>query len=212
MRPTLDQPIAWVTEDTKPIVKNIYGATKLAAEDLCYLFHRNYAMNCIILRTSRFFLEEDDDKVRREKFSDENLKVNEYLYRRVDIQDVVNAHFLAQLKAKEIGFGKYIISATTPFNINQRHQLRHDLPSVLKLSTPEYEKIYASLGWKMLEGIDRVYYNHAARNDLTWQPKYSFAYILQCLKENRQWQSDLAKVIGAKGYHDEVFKQGPYPV
>lgn len=212
MRPTLDQPTAWITEDTKPIVKNIYGATKLAAEDLCYLYHRNHSMNCIVLRTSRFFLEEDDDKLRREKFTDENLKVNEYLYRRVDIMDVVDAHFLAQQKANEIGFGKYIISVTTPFSINQRQQLRADLPSVLNQILPQYEKIYQNKGWKMLKGIGRVYDNHLARKELAWQPKYNFAYILNCIKDNEPYQSELARIIGAKGYHHEVFKEGPYPV
>ena len=212
MRPSIDHPTAWITEELKPIYKNIYGTSKIAAEDLCYLFHRNQGLNCIILRTSRFFLEPDDDKVRRETFSDENLKVNEYLYRRVDIEDVVKAHFLANQKAKEIGFGKYIISATTPFRREHRHQLRTDLPSVLKQIHPEFEEIYQNKAWKMLEGIGRVYDNQAARRDLAWQPKYSFSYILQCLKNKDPWQSDLAKVVGTKGYHSDVFSYGLYPV
>src|SRR5262245_14824538 len=33
-------PAAWITEDVVPRSKNIYGATKLAAEDLCWLVHR----------------------------------------------------------------------------------------------------------------------------------------------------------------------------
>lgn len=53
-------PAVWVTEDLTPIPKNIYGATKLAAEDLCQLFHRNNGLACIVLRTSRFFPEDDD--------------------------------------------------------------------------------------------------------------------------------------------------------
>ena len=34
MNPPKDQPAVWVTEETIPISKNIYGVTKLAAEDL----------------------------------------------------------------------------------------------------------------------------------------------------------------------------------
>ena len=34
-------PAAWITEDVVPVPKNIYGVTKVAAEDLCQLFHRN---------------------------------------------------------------------------------------------------------------------------------------------------------------------------
>src|SRR5260221_4782651 len=53
-------PAAWVTEDLAPIPRNIYGTTKVAAEDLCELFHRDHGLACLILRTSRVFPEEDD--------------------------------------------------------------------------------------------------------------------------------------------------------
>src|SRR5271156_1881393 len=53
---------AWVTEDVTPVPKNIYGVTKAAAEDLCQLFRRNQGLACIVLRTARFFPEEDDNE------------------------------------------------------------------------------------------------------------------------------------------------------
>lgn len=56
-------------------------------------------------------------------------------------------------------------------------------------------------GWEMFNGIDRVYVNDAARKDLGWRPKYSFSYILKCLKDARAPRSELAAVIGSKGYH-----------
>ena len=62
LRPVGDTPAVWVTEDLVPIPRNIYGVTKTAAEDLCHLFHRKHGLNCIILRTSRFFPEHDDDQ------------------------------------------------------------------------------------------------------------------------------------------------------
>src|SRR5262249_36915862 len=65
LTPRADAPAAWVTEDVVPIPKNIYGVTKTAAEDLCELFHRNHRLPCLVLRTSRFFPEEDDDKETR---------------------------------------------------------------------------------------------------------------------------------------------------
>jgi len=64
--PGTGEPAAWITEDVAPIPKNIYGATKLAAEHLCELVHRDQGLPCIILRTSRFFLEEDNEEVRSE--------------------------------------------------------------------------------------------------------------------------------------------------
>ena len=69
--------------------KNIYGVTKVAAEDLCELAARNQELPCVVLRTSRFFPEADDQPAARAAFDDDNLKVNELLYRRVDIEDVV---------------------------------------------------------------------------------------------------------------------------
>ena len=78
-------PAAWVTEEVTPVPKNIYGVTKAAAENLCELFHRNSGLACIVLRTSRFFPEEDDDRAVREAYPDDNTKLNEYLSRRVEI-------------------------------------------------------------------------------------------------------------------------------
>src|SRR5215471_4562460 len=75
-------PAAWVTEAVAPVPKNIYGVTKAAAEDLCQLFHRNHQLPCLVLRTSRFFPEEDDCETTRMAYDDLNAKANEYLYRR----------------------------------------------------------------------------------------------------------------------------------
>src|SRR5262249_39080828 len=61
LTPPAGAPAAWVTEDVRPVPRNIYGVTKVAAEDLCELFHRRHRLACLILRTSRFFPEEDDD-------------------------------------------------------------------------------------------------------------------------------------------------------
>ena len=57
-----------------PRPKNIYGITKLAAENLCELFHRNYGLSCLILRTARFFPEPDDRRETREAYTDANTK------------------------------------------------------------------------------------------------------------------------------------------
>ena len=212
LRPPIDQPAAWITEDVKPIPKNIYGVTKTAAEDLCYLFYRQQNLPCLILRTSRFFPEEDDSKVMRDAYSGENAKANEFLFRRVELEDVVGAHLAASERAAAIGFGRYIISATTPFRREDLRTLRTEAPAVLKRHHPEYEAIYQQLGWEMFSGIDRVYVNDAARRDLGWQPKYDFARILKHLQAGEDPRSPITREIGSKGYHSAVFEDGPYPV
>jgi UDP-glucose 4-epimerase len=205
-------PAAWITEDVTPVPKNIYGATKTAAEDLCQMFHRNQSLACIVLRTSRFFPEEDDDNEVREAFSDNNVKANEYLHRRVDIEDVVSAHLLAAERAPDLGFRKYIVSATTPFQRDDLARLRVDAPAVVRERVPDYEAVYRHLNWKMFPSIGRVYVNERARNELGWLPRYDFSYVIRCLKAGVDFRSPIARAVGSKGYHDEVFPHGPYPV
>ena len=201
LTPGHDMPAAWITEDVVPIPKNIYGVTKTAAEDLCQLFYRNHHLPCLVLKTSRFFPEEDDDSAIATNYEDANAKANEYLYRRVDTEDVVSAHLLAMEKAPLIGFSKYIISATTQFEKDHLRALRINAHEVVKSLYPDFERIYVGLGWKMFPTVGRVYVNKKAREELGWLPKYDFGYILDKLKAGTDFKSELAELIGSKGYH-----------
>ena len=212
LRPPPDEPAAWITEAVVPVPKNIYGATKLAAENLCQIFHRNHGLDVLVLRTSRFFPEEDDDAQRRMGWSADNSKANELLFRRADIADMVSAHLAAADVPRTDDFRRYIISATSPFARSDLTELRNDAPAVLKRYFPAYEAVYADLGWSMFPGIDRVYVNDAARQALGWEPEYTFARLLNCLAAGEDPRSPLARSIGSKGYHDEVFEDGPFPV
>jgi nucleoside-diphosphate-sugar epimerase len=203
LTPAPHAPAAWITEQVRPVPRNIYGATKAAAEDLCELVWRDHGMPCLILRTSRFFPEPDDRDDAREAFGELNLKVNELLYRRVDIEDAVQSHVLALQRAPEIGFGRYIISATTPFAQADLSELRRDTPAVVARLVPEYERLYERLGWRMLPSIDRVYVNALAREELGWSPRYDFRHALARLGAGEDPRSKLALTIGAKGYHAE---------
>ena len=195
-------PAAWIDEDVAPVPRNIYGATKTAAEDLCELAHRDQGLPCLILRTSRFFPEEDDRDEIRNGYPDMNVKVNELLYRRGDIEDMVGAHRLAVERAREIGFGRYIVSATTPFTRDDLAELRADAPGVVRRLFPEYEAIYAERGWTMFPSIDRVYDNTRAREELGWAPRWDFRHALDRLAASEDPRSELALTVGAKGYHD----------
>jgi nucleoside-diphosphate-sugar epimerase len=210
--PPSGAPAAWITEEVADVPKNIYGVTKRAAEDLCQLFWRNHKLPCLVLRTSRFFPEEDDNRRVREAYSDANVKANEFLYRRVDIEDVVSAHLLAAKRAREIGFRKYIISATTPFEREDGAELAVDAPAVVRRRVPEYEAEYRRRGWRMFPTIGRVYVNERARRELEWKPRYDFRHVVDRLKADEDFRSPLAQMIGSKGYHAEVFSDGPYPV
>lgn len=210
--PPTGEPAAWITESVTPVPKNIYGVTKAAAEDLCQLYYRNHGLPCLVLRTSRFFPEEDDHRGMREAYADDNLKTNEFLFRRVELEDAVSAHLAAARRAKAISFGKYIISATTPFSPEDTADLRTRAEAVVQRLVPAYADEYKRRGWSMAPGIDRVYVNERARTELGWQPRYDFQHVIERLKAEDEWRSPLAKVVGAKGYHTETFAEGPYPV
>jgi UDP-glucose 4-epimerase len=197
------QPAAWITEDVVPIPRNVYGVTKTAAEALCELVHRDHGLPVLILRTSRFFPEPDDRDEVREAYPDANLKVNELLYRRVDLADAVEAHLLALEHAPRIGFDRFIISATTPFARHDAAALQADAPAVVAARFPHYEALYAPRGWTMFPSIERVYDNAHARSQLGWMPRWDFAHALERLAAGEEPRSELAAVIGAKGYHAE---------
>lgn len=212
LRPAPGEPAVWVTEALQTVPKNIYGATKATAEDLCRLFHREHGLNCLTLRTSRFFPEEDDDPARRAAFSDANIKANEYLYRRVELADVVSAHLRAAAEAPRLGHGRYIISATSPFTFTDLDVLNQDAAAVVRRHHPNLDAVYADRGWQMFERIDRVYVNAAARRDLGWQPRFDFARVLAAPIGGELPGSRLAALVGSKGYHEQSFDDGPYPV
>lgn len=204
--PPATEPAAWITEGVTSVPKNIYGVTKAAAEDLCQLFTRNHRLPCIVLRTSRFFPEPDDNRAARETYADANLKTTEFLYRRAALDDIVSAHLLAANRAAAIGFAKYIVSATSPFTRADLAELRRDAPAVVARHVPEYEAEYARRGWRMIPSIDRVYVNERARDELGWQPRFDFRRILR-----EGLDSPIVTLVGKKGYHAETFADGPFP-
>jgi UDP-glucose 4-epimerase len=208
LTPPPGAPATWITEDIAPVPRNIYGVTKAAAEDLCEIIHRESGLPCLVLRTSRFFPEGDDNDDVRTAYEDTNAKVNELLYRRLDIEDLVSAHRLALERAPEIGFGRYIVTATTPFVPEDLAELRTDAPAVVRRHFPDVDAIYAARGWRIFESIERVYVNERARRELGWAPRWDFRRALDRVAAGLEPRSDLALAIGAKGYHAEP--TGPY--
>ncbi len=208
LTPGPGEPAAWVTEDVAPLPRNVYGATKVAAEDLCELVHRDHGLPVVVLRVARFFPEGDDrDKVRLH-YADGNAKANELLYRRLDIADAADAHRAALSRAPQLGFGRYIVSATTPFRPEDLAELRRDAPAVVSRLFPDFTDVYARAGWSMFPDLDRVYVNERARTDLAWAPRYDFRHVLDRVDAGEDARSPLARAVGAKGYHDRP--TGPY--
>jgi UDP-glucose 4-epimerase len=208
LRPAVGEPAAWITEDVVPEPRNVYGVTKVAAEALCELVARDTGLPCVVLRTARFFPEQDDDPAVAAGYADANTKVNELLFRRVDLADVVSAHLAALERAPSLGFGRYVVSATTPFGRGDLAELRRDAAAVVARLFPESVALYERLGWRMFPSVDRVYVNERARTALGWEPRYDFRRALQLLEAGEEPRSPLAASVGAKGYHPVA--TGPY--
>lgn len=173
---------AWIDETLSPLLpRNIYGVTKLAAEHLCRLYHETHGLPVLILRTGRFFPEEDDT---HRSLSGENMKANELLHRRLTVEDAAEAHVAALERAPAIGFDTFILSAPTAFRREDAAELRQDAPAVIARYFPDAANLYAARGWRLPAAIDRVYdANHAAQR-LGWRARTDFAAVLNALSSD----------------------------
>ncbi|KAL0941513.1 UDP-glucose 4-epimerase [Colletotrichum truncatum] len=204
LSPKQGQPAAWIDESVTPIPKNIYGVTKCAAEDLCGLIAHQTALPVLVLRTSRFFPEADDDEDRRNALSDANLKVCELAYRRADISDIVSAIVCGMQKAAEIKWGKYIISAPPPFRRDDPETLARldtDAGAVFREAVPQCAAVFEKLGWSFLGRLDRVYDSSKAVRELGWKPEWTIEKVVEKLARGEDWRSELTHLVGKKGYH-----------
>ncbi len=64
---------------------------------------------------------------------------------------------------------------------------------------PEWEAVYARLGWRMAPTIHRVYDNARARAELGWLPSHDFATVLARVGGGGDIASPLARAKEAKG-------------
>jgi nucleoside-diphosphate-sugar epimerase len=172
---------AWLTEEFGPLrPRNIYGVTKLAAEHLCRLHHEQHGIAVMVLRTGRFFPEDDDT---HSLPSGPNIKANEFLTRRLTVEDAAQAHLVALERAPALGFDTFILSAPPPFSRDEREELIEDAPSVIARHFPDAADLYARAGWALPAQIDRVYDPSHAEHRLGFRCRTDFASVLAALRE-----------------------------
>jgi len=175
---------AWIDESLAPLEpRNIYGATKLAAESLCRLVHREHGLAIVVLRTGRFFPEEDD-QAHRLAISGPNTKANELLHRRLTVEDAAEAHRVALARAPEIGFGTFIVAAPTPFARGDAAELKRDAAAVVTRYFPDAAELYARKGWALPASIDRVYDASLAERLLGFRCRDDFPALLGALRSD----------------------------
>jgi UDP-glucose 4-epimerase len=173
----------WLDERSGPLEpRNIYGATKLSAEHLCRLHHLNHGLACVVLRTARFFPEDDDTL---HDIAGDNLKANELLHRRLTVEDAAEAHVVALERAPDVGFGIFVVSATPPFGQDDAAELMADAAAVVARRFPEAPDLYTRRGWRLPRHISRVYDPGLARSRLGFACRTGFATVLDALREER---------------------------
>ncbi|NML06358.1 NAD(P)-dependent oxidoreductase [Sphingomonas sp. G-3-2-10] len=173
----------WLDEASGPLEpRNIYGVTKLAAEHLCRLAYLEHGMACMVLRTARFFPEEDDT---HRELTGANMKANEFLNRRLTVEDAARAHVVALEKAPDIGFGTFVLSAPTPFSRDDCAELKADAPAVIARYFPDAAALYARSGWQLPRSIGRVYDASLAERVMGFRCESGFAEVLDALREAR---------------------------
>lgn len=173
----------WLDEESGPLEpRNIYGATKLAAEHLCRLHARDHGLACMVLRTARFFPEEDDT---HRDLTGDNMKANEFLNRRLTVEDAAAAHVVALERAPTIGFGTYVLSAPPPFARADVADLKADAAGVIARHYPDAAALYATRGWRLPASIGRVYDPAKAERALGFRCRTDFAAVLTALREGQ---------------------------
>lgn len=173
----------WLDETCTPLQpRNIYGVTKLAAETLCRLYAEEYDVPTIILRTGRFFPEDDDT---HKVPSGENLKANEFLNRRLTVEDAALAHIAALTHAPILGFDTFIISAPTPFSHADVHSLKRNPEAVIARAFPDAAELYAKRGWVLPHSIGRVYDASRAERRMGFRCETDFSAILTALRNGK---------------------------
>lgn len=171
----------WMDEDFGPLEpRNIYGITKLAAEQALKLVHREHGIAVAILRTGRFFPEDDDTHASP---SGENLKANELLNRRLTVEDAAAAHLAALEAAPAIGCDTFILSAPPPFGREEVDELARDARAVIARHYPDAAALYAARGWVLPATIERVYDPSRAERRFGWRAQGDFGSLLTALRD-----------------------------
>lgn len=180
IRDEVAEEVVWLDESSGPLKpRNIYGVTKRAAEELCRLWHDLHGLPVIALRVSRFFPEDDDTHAEP---SGENLKANEFLNRRLTVEDCAAAHIVALDAAPQIGWGHYVVSAPPPFTRADAARLKTDAAGLIAERFPDAPALYAARGWVLPDRIGRVYDPSAIERDLGFRCETDFAAVLAALR------------------------------
>merc|ERR1712228_729662 len=155
---------------------------KLDAEKAC-LEAASEGVPVVILRVSRCFPEDVIDVGEKATASLSNFKANELLGRRVSLQDTVDAHLRAVVRAQRLRGSLFTLAAPVPWAREQTPSGSADFAKFVSEKLPHMRQIFESQGWKPPEAISRVYDSSSTVAALDWQPRWTFAKLVSILED-----------------------------
>ncbi|NLR96077.1 NAD(P)-dependent oxidoreductase [Rhizobium sp. P38BS-XIX] len=154
----------WLDEQTEPHPRTIYHRTKLTAERIVQtLAGPDFQVR--VLRMARSFPEQAD------------VMAVYRLHRGIDIRDVADAHAAALINDGD-HFQRHIVSATTPFELEDRDALATNAPSIIRLRAPALAAEFDRRHWTLPQSIDRIYASTSANHTLGWRAHFGPEEIL----------------------------------
>ena len=212
LRPEAGQAAVWVTEDLPPVPKNIYGTTKLMAENLCELFFRERGLPVVVLRTSRFFPEDDDDPAMRSAYARRTRRPTSCSIAGW-ISRTRSAPICSPRRARRRSASPATSSRRPARSSNVISRRWHatrpvSCASSIRIVRSSMPRAAGGCSPRSTASMSTT----RARRELGWRPEFDFAHVLRSLREGRDFRSTLAREVGAKGYHDTHFRRWPYPV
>jgi UDP-glucose 4-epimerase len=186
-------PALWIDEDTDTSPKNIYGWSKVSAENLVKLYAARGDVaeaRFGVLRACRFFPEDDDREATAAEdgiLDEDNLKfVHTLSGRRLSLRDVVDAH-LAFVTSPNAG--RFVIC-----NLGNEVALRPgDCTALGEVGTCErillsrygdrLAQVLKSRSWKLPHRVDRIYDASKSFSVLQWRPKDTPFTLMESLEQ-----------------------------
>ena len=127
----------WIDEEMVPLEpRNIYGVSKLVGRASLPHGARRHAACRSSSCAPRASSPRKTTWRTRSSSPSANTKANEYLFRRLTVEDAASAHIVALDRAPQIGFDTFIISALTPFSPEDCEQLMEYAPLVVRPLLP----------------------------------------------------------------------------
>ena len=99
------------------------------------------------------------------------------LHRGIDARDVADAH-VAALSNGGAHFQRYIVSAASPFIVQDTDALSVDAASAIRRRAPDLAARFEQRGWSLPQAIDRIYDSSRAKSGLGWQSLFGFDEVL----------------------------------